>query len=487
MLKDQQKASRIIKINFPGGFVPVGDLLCLLESLHDVGVQQARIGTRQQMYFSLTDDHLIELEYELSAQELTIDIDQDSHPNIMSSYVADGIFTQGGWVREGIYKDIISSFDYKPKLKINIAENNQSLVPFYTGNLNFISSKVSNYWHLYIRWPKTNHLYVWSTLVYSLDIAAISNLLENLILDPPSIFSSTDLDQQGIAIEKRVVESNKFHFQPKNEDLTVPEFRLPYYEGFNKHEGTYWLGIYRPDEVYTTEFLLDICKICQQTRVGQFYTTPWKSLIIKDIQENDRYVWDLLLDKHRFNLRHSSNELNWQTQDWSTEALGLKKSVVNYFNLHNIRTYRLSFGVKIDPSSDVWGCIMITKTRNSEGTPRYEVQHTSDFNANSRQMVPYRSQVSLRGLPKVLNELCYSYYHQRHIDNTARQKEHLSTTPQTVSTEKHQYQCPNCLSIYDSEYGDALAGIHAGTAFEELPESYQCGLCQEPKRLFKKL
>src|SRR3546814_17668159 len=79
---------------------------------------------------------------------------------------SDLIFNQPRWLREGIYKDILASFEFVPKLKVNIVDANQSLVPYYAGNLNFVSSDVGNFWHVFIRWPKTNRIFEWSSLVY---------------------------------------------------------------------------------------------------------------------------------------------------------------------------------------------------------------------------------------------------------------------------------------------------------------------------------
>ena len=84
-------------------------------------------------------------------------------------------------------------FDTKPKLKINIADNNQTFIPFFTGNLNFIASDTNNYWHLHIRFPKTNIFYTWPTLIYTEDIAILSIDIENVILKNRNHFYDQEL------------------------------------------------------------------------------------------------------------------------------------------------------------------------------------------------------------------------------------------------------------------------------------------------------
>ncbi len=46
------------------------------------------------------------------------------------------------------------------------------------------------------------------------------------------------------------------------------------------------------------------------------------------------------------------------------------------------------------------------------------------------------------------------------------------------------HQCPDCLTVYDPEYGDILGDILPGTAFEDLPASYSCATCDSGKAIF---
>ena len=60
---------------------------------------------------------------ELRRYEIAYEIDEDNFPNIVSSYPAEEIFITKTWLSEGVYKDIFDSFNYRPKLKINISDN----------------------------------------------------------------------------------------------------------------------------------------------------------------------------------------------------------------------------------------------------------------------------------------------------------------------------------------------------------------------------
>src|SRR5690606_3049318 len=485
MAKQTQPEWQHVKINLPGGYVSVGDFKAILEAAHAADVKTVKIGARQQLLFSASPAQMEDIEYQLFNQELLYEVNENHYPNMVSSYVADGLYNQPHWLREGIYKDILASFEFTPKLKINIVDANQSFVSYNTGNLNFVSSGVGNYWHVYIRWPKTNQVRSWSSLIYSMDIAAVSKELESAIMDNKDI-AEDDIAAVCVDLELKIKASGAFHFQQVQEPLTESDFRLPYYEGFNQYDDKYWLGIYRPDECYTVSFLLDVCNVCQTSRVGQIYTTPWRSLIIKDIRQQDRKEWDIILDKHRINLRHASNELNWQLEDWCEPALKLKRVIVRYFDRWNIRTYRLCFGIKIGSNSGIWGSIIIKQISGGSDEPHFDVFHTQDFKANSHNLVLYKQRVAEKSLPTTLKTLCDYFYDATLQNSNLAHEHHSSDLPEFSHSAPQQplFRCPHCLSIYDPAYGDVLASIGPGIAFDDLPVDYTCGLCGSPKREF---
>jgi hypothetical protein len=69
-----------------------------------------------------------------------------------------------------------------------------------------------------------------------------------------------------------------------------------------------------------------VCTLCEETEIGQLCSTPWKTIIIKGIREKNRKEWNYLLDKYQINVRHAANELNFQVDDNSPEALKTQTS-----------------------------------------------------------------------------------------------------------------------------------------------------------------
>lgn len=48
-----------------------------------------------------------------------------------------------------------------------------------------------------------------------------------------------------------------------------------------------------------------------------------------------------------------------------------------------------------------------------------------------------------------------------------------------------KYRCTVCSFIYDPEIGDPESGIAPGTAFEDIPEDWECPLCGVTKDMFE--
>jgi hypothetical protein len=180
-----------------------------------------------------------------------------------------------------------------------------------------------------------------------------------------------------------------FNTKPADAPLTLPPFKLPYYEGLNRYQDKYWLGIYRRDELFSIKFLKEVCKLCEETEIGQLCSTPWKTIIIKGIWEKNRKEWNYLLDKYQINVRHAANELNFQVDDNSPEALKLKHHLVKFLNDDDTRTFGVCIGIKTRKKSEVF-CSILVRRRPLIRIGKwglfywYDILCAKDYNPNER-------------------------------------------------------------------------------------------------------
>ena len=480
-----------LKVNFTGGIVSPGYLNNLLHRLQVAGLSQVRFGLRQQLLIDVSNKEYEKVMAALSDGGFDYEINNDVHPNISSSYPAAEIFIKESWLSEGVYKDVFDMFDYKPKLKVNIVDSNQTFTPFFTGNINWIASGNNHFWYLYIRFPKTNVLYQWKDLIYTNDIGRVSEEVEKYILNQRSLYFDNIL-ADGHQLFETIMANNVFVSKPVDEKLSLPSFKLPYYEGYNSYGNKSWLGIYRRDELFDINFLKDVCRICLETKTGELYTTAWKSLIIKGIEEKHRPLWGYILGKYRINVRHASNELNWQVEDGNDEGLTIKKQIIRQFDKEDVRAFGLCFAVKTQPKSGVFGSVMVRRQFNLirgrlRPLDKFDILYTPDFNPNSKEYVLFRGNVDREHLPAYLIALCKYYYEQDSEGDLLPGSSYTNfpAEEQKVETKIMIHQCRYCLTVYDGEAGETENGIAPGTSFDALPETYCCPLCEAPKHDFE--
>jgi rubredoxin len=481
----------IIKINLLGGIISSGSMYTIMCAAEEARIEDVRFGARQQMLCIVNEKYLDPFLEALKKGGITYDLRAQDYPNIVSSYVTEEVFHKTGWLSEGVYKDILDQFDYRPRLKININDSGQTFVPFFTGNINFISSPISNYWYLDIRFPRTTICYKWPELIYSEDIARISKIIEEKIYEYKDIFFDRDIIDAE-ALYKKITEKETFITQPVTQELQVPEFDMPYYEGVNRYGNKTWLGIYRRDECYSVAFLKDVSNVCLKTKIGQLYTTPWKSIVIKGISDQDRKSWSYILNEHRINVRHASNELNWQIEDMSEESLVLKRFLIRLFDKEDLRTYGLCFAIQTKPKTGLFASVVIRKLPNQSGNKykmfdRYDILYTADFNPNSTSYVLFRENVAKDDLETYLIALCKYYYEVKNESAAANHAafRHQPILENAIAASKEMvHQCSYCFTIYDEHYGDTVNDIPAGTSFSELSINYTCPTCGASKGEF---
>ena len=111
----------------------------------------------------------------------------------------------------------------------------------------------------------------------------------------------------------------------------------------------------------------------------------------------------------------------------------------------------------------------------------YNVLFAKNFDPNTREYIVHSQDIDKLELPTILIELSRKYFEE--LGNSIPE-----STENTQKKEKPQldiYQCQECLTLYNSEYGDESQGIPKGILFTDLAESYCCSLCEAPKSNFK--
>jgi rubredoxin len=466
------------KLIVNGGVVSPGELKYICEVAEELGLKTISFGSRQDILFPKVID-----QKKLKGLDKLQIVESNSvgYENIVSSYVSADIFPSTSWLTSERYLYILEQFRKQPKLKINITDPKQRLVPLFTGHLNFIASEHEDYWYLYVRLPDWEYTYMYPALIYSWDLDKVSMAIEDVLKeDPETIEMVFDLVTDAVDTNNRTVDK----------PLEVPFYPFPYYEGMNRiGSDKYWLGLYWRNNKYDLSFLKAMCNMCSESKIGKISITPWKSFIVKGIPMKSKLLWEKFLGKHGINVRHSMLELNWHLPVANKEAIKLKKFLVTNFDKNDISTYGLTFGItNYTRTGYYFTSIVIEKNTPPKGLTAFKIRDTynllyaKNFDPNTRDYIMHVQDVDKMELPDLLMELSKLYF-----DELGTEREDSSNSKRVIDAiEEDVYQCKECLTIYNEIYGDITQNITPNTSFENLPNTYLCSLCEAPKHSFKK-
>jgi rubredoxin len=461
-----------------GGVISPGELKSICQIAEDTGVKTISFGSRQDIVIS-GKVTLPELDGKKNIE--IVNSSNSKIENIVSSYASADIFPSTSWVSSEKYLYILEQFRESPKLKVNITDSKQRLVPFFTGHLNFIASEHEDYWYLYIRLPDWDKKQLYPALIYSWDMAKIQLAIENILQEEPETVTMIfDLVSDAIETNNRTIDK----------ELALPFLPFPYYEGMNKiGNDKYWLGLYWRNNKYDIDFLKAMCDLCAECQIGKISITPWKSFIVKGIPMKAKLQWEKFLGKFGINVRHSMLELNWHIPVANKQALKMKKYLVSNFDQNDISTYGLTFSITdYAKKAYYFTSIVIEKNTVSKEFTDFKIRDTynllyaENFDPNTQKYKMHVQDVDKVELPNLLMELSKLYFEQLGIEKEdATRKEKVV---KEISVEL--YQCKDCLTVYNEEYGDVTQNILRNTHFEDLPENYVCSLCEANKNNFEK-
>ncbi|MFC2109143.1 rubredoxin [Bacteroidota bacterium] len=464
------------RIFIKGGVLSPGELKQIIRLAETLGLKDIFFGSRQDIILPFKDS---DSEILKQFPDLAMDvISERDYQNIVCSYVSADIFKNTPWLNGVKYLYILEDFKHVPKLKINITDPKQQLVPLFSGDLNFIASSHEDYWYLNIKLAHWEETVYYPVLIFSYDIAKISKEIEEIGTDADDVEELFDLINDRIETNNRTIEK----------ELQVTYEPFPYYEGMNKiGMNLYWLGLYWRNNRYDISFLKDFSEFCLNHRVGKICITPWKSFIVKGIHKEDKLTLEKFLGKKGINVRHSSLELNWHIPVNDSEALGLKEFIVKSFDQNDISTYGMTFGIGNQGGNKTYfTTAMVEKNRtpdivkNFQVRPTFNVLYSKNFDPNTQEYIVYAQDVDKIELPGLLMELSQMYFDQ--LGELPETKKRKKETPELSEV----YQCTECMTIYDSAFGDQQANIAPNTLFENLPEDYSCSVCEASKKSYEK-
>jgi rubredoxin len=467
---------QILRILAKGGIISPGDLRKICQVARECGNETLSLSSRQEIVLELSVDQVPLAIEQLVKHNLPFEMGFERKANIVTSYAAMGIFPSTQWLLADTYLDVLGNFDYQPHLKVNITDPQQPLVPRFSGELNFLASAYPTFWHLYVQLPKLGgKLQAWPVLIEGDDMGRLCYEIEQIYLNqhPTNLNELVDL----VNIQFPDVTT-----RPTEHTFTVPKLDFPSYEGFHAAGAGCWLGIFRRNHQYNTAFLEALCDQCTRHKIGKISSTPWKTLLIKDIRSEHRLHWEKLLGIHGISTHHAASELNWQLPDQDPEAIALKNSLVQTLEAREVSTVGLSFAIQTQAMPIATSVVIEPEIQGEKGS--FRIRHTSDFSRSNARWRIFAQGVPKADLAEKLSSLCLQFYQllgEAELDLETEAEEEVLHLAERVSP---LHQCPHCLTQYDPQFGDLDAGVSPGVSFEELSDTYVCNICETSKSEF---
>ena len=460
---------QIVKIPSVGGRIAVKTL-----------AKAVKLGLKHQLdcvWFSARQEVLFKLPLAPEATQFThalnhmhIAVGTSDTRNIVTSLPANDIFPKRPWLHSGNYTEIVQSFKHKPRLTVAIVDPRQDFVPIMDSELNFIAAEKEDFWYLYVCLGDAGKPpFIWPDLIDSKSIADLSARIE----------AQVALGKKESELVELLADSDAFHTAPYSFIPAPIQQNHPQYDGFFRVGDVHWLGIYNVGQCMPLLKLEHLLNVCQSQNINYIDLSTWGSLLIKDLKRTAVDEWNRYLGLNNLNIGPAYHELNWKLDPFNLEHHALKVKVNEALQQAGLRTWGLSLGVASETRRIRPSILIRVHPKKWLGRQRYDLYHAKHFNPVNGEYVLFDGQMVQHDLISNLKSLIFQY--QRHM------RIKVEPTQALRRPEKNKaiiYECSVCLTQYVPELGDPEHGVAAGTAFDDLPSTYCCPVCESDRVVF---
>ncbi|WP_018342758.1 rubredoxin [Cytophaga aurantiaca] len=472
-----------IQVYCNGGFVSPGELRKIAMLAQQFGANCLQLGIRQEIRFSIDKDQVEQFKVRMKLLSLQYSISVHESYNIICSALVKDILKTKVWLTEGDYRDILDSFDFQPRIAINIVDPDQHAIPLFTGVLNFVASSTENYWNVYFSLPQQKEQGWMPILIQSDKIANFSMFIQTCIQAQDKISLSELMEE--------LYQLDTWNFKKVDSYPAIPDYHFFPVEGFHTNGNAQWLGIFNKSNEFSIALIDAICVEALESNIGTIYITPWDSFLLKNIAPTRILFWENLLGLYNVNTGHAAHELNWNMNEWNENSNEVRTYVNDYFRVKDERTEGLIIGVNNEANDNFYSIKIVEEPlfslfgRNYFSV--YHIRYKENFNPNNPVDKSFMDYVKKKNLPEFICYLTREFYRKKNAQSEKVEVKQKATPSVIKRKESFEfvYQCTSCLTLYDPEFGDPDEGIVAGTSYDELPENYCCSICSNPKKGFK--
>ena len=476
-----------LRVACPGGIIGTGALRTVAELSGAWGVDRLTIGHRQDLLVAGIPDTYV-ARFRSAVAPLRVDrAEASGHPNVTSSAAACGIARGVPWLDAGIIQSILTGIRFRPSFAINVADPHQDLLPLTSGLVNFLAADEVDSWRISVaadhhprrgaRAPGRHDRVTLPYLVPSEYVAEAVRAAEETVGDAGAEASHVSED---LAHAVRVRLGARLVHADTGQRLPPPEYGD--YEGVHPMQSGsgYWIGMSAGTRPFRHRFLEQMCIRAAQQGIGAVFTTCWRSLVLKNVAQEQLPEWRMLLGRHGVRVRHVDAALHWQISDRLPQARDLAGTTIARLARRSIVTSGLSFAVTDDPTRHE--VAVAVQPLADERLPfsrlrrRYAVRHREGFDRHNPGWLTFARRLRERDLAAAIATLTRRFYRDDGEPPTPE-----AEPPEPPAEERSgAHSCAACGNEYDPSYGDPLGQVSPGTVFAALPAGWRCPVCDGP-------
>ncbi|MFP6617168.1 MAG: rubredoxin [Candidatus Hydrogenedentota bacterium] len=460
----------IYRTAFPGGIASISALRSIAELSLARGDGTLRLSSCQQLEIELADH-----EDASSVPGLvSMRIGQPRREVPMSTAGIVDFCKTFEWLSVGAFQEVLEEMPATRYLSVGVSDAGQAHVPAFTGDVTLVASSIPYYWRIAIC-DQDGAITFLPWAIPSVSTASFIQALVNLA------------SRDGAVSAQRVIELTESDFHN-----VVIQIEDTLQEGPTESEaivgiqpmlagGRSCIGIYPEWGTVSAQLLLELCLLARTEQIGMVALTPYQSLLIPNISSERVTRWRQLIG--RFQLSMYPPEITSQCLVGDdSEARTLATRVLSALVKERCHAsgLRMSF---LCPHVCGEAAIRIERSRRRFGLlqrliPRYDLYCQKGFLHSNGEPGRVHSGLTVAQLIDALKRLIHKY----NIDGIE-----WTQTEESPPVKAHRptIACKNCGTQYDADYGDPVGDIEAGTTFDDLPEAWQCPVCESPKTTYE--
>lgn len=456
-----KRKSETLILQTAGGLLSAPLLRQLADTARANGAGRVRATCRQELILDGLPPHRVRDVWSMLPNE-RFRLDREDHePNIVTTAPVAGIRPGRDWLTPGVFQDLLADLPFRPQLPVSIADPVQPFLPSRMGQVSFLAMEQPDTWALEVVLPNATDTWRAPGTLHAHDLSPAIERIQRFYLRPTG--------DPAVELFTRLEDLLRSDNGPV-EEVTVPSYAPPGHAA----------SLPMPEDGWPATFLQELAVWALQRDNVTLSLTPWRTLLVRGIEEEDTRTVARLC---------AVNRIPREASPWHTHVLATPECTADAHALCDALT-------RVSPTNPGVSLAVTSNAGSLDTHLHLERRRPATLGG----LRPARYTLTLRDLDNTRATTAERVIEGLHLPEVTTEilawldlrsallapPESVPATPmETKPAPTHDHHtCMDCLTVYDSDFGDPLAHIAPGVPFESLPDEWQCPTCGAPATQF---